>query len=138
MEIVLGWIVLSVVAGVIAGSRGRNGGGYFLLSLILSPLVGIILAAAMPVKRPRDPVPQKRCPRCAEMVQAPALICRHCGHEFAPAGSQPHRFRGINFWLYPDRRVGRLVGGQPMTWPNPSAFEEWANANRRRLTVWEG
>jgi hypothetical protein len=48
MEIVLGWFMFSIVAGIIASSRGRSGFGYFMLSLILSPLIGLILAVAMP------------------------------------------------------------------------------------------
>ena len=48
MEIVLGWIVFSIVAGVIANARGRSGFGFFLLSLVLSPLIGILLAACLP------------------------------------------------------------------------------------------
>lgn len=42
---ILGWIVLSVVVGVVAQIRGRLGVGWFLLALLISPLIsGIILA----------------------------------------------------------------------------------------------
>ena len=42
------WIVLSVVAGQLAGSKGRSRLGYFFLSLALSPLVGFIVVAIVP------------------------------------------------------------------------------------------
>ena len=53
MEIFLGWVIFSFVAAAIASAKNRGAGRYFLVSLILSPLVGIILAAAMPAL-PRD------------------------------------------------------------------------------------
>ena len=39
--ILIVWIVLSGVAGAIAGNKGRSGVGFFLLSLILSPLAAL-------------------------------------------------------------------------------------------------
>lgn len=43
MEIALGWLVLSVLVAVLAGSRGRSTVGFFLLSLFLSPLIGLLV-----------------------------------------------------------------------------------------------
>ena len=51
MEIILGvvlWIILSIVAGIIASNKGRLGVGFILLSLILSPVIGIIMAILAP------------------------------------------------------------------------------------------
>jgi len=47
--IVLGWIILSILAGVGAKNKGRSFAGYFFLSLLLSPLIGLI---AMAVAKP--------------------------------------------------------------------------------------
>ena len=44
MELFVVWVFLSIGAGAIAGSKGRSAGGFFLLSLVLSPVVGIIAA----------------------------------------------------------------------------------------------
>jgi hypothetical protein len=45
--ILVTWLVLSIAAAVYANNKGRSGGGIFLLSLFLSPLVGFLVAAAM-------------------------------------------------------------------------------------------
>lgn len=88
MELLIGWVVLAIVVGAVASAAGRGGFGYFVLSLLLSPVLGllvlIIMAVAKPVlpesadKRPRIP-----CPQCAEMVLPQALRCPHCGFEVA-------------------------------------------------------
>lgn len=89
MEFVILWVALSFVAGLIAGSKGRSGFGYFALSLVLSPLVGLALAFGMPRLHhtPKFPGPgdveagaRKPCPECAELVLPAAKVCHFCGH----------------------------------------------------------
>lgn len=47
---IAGWIVLAIVVGIGAHARGRSGIGFFLLSLILSPLIAGFLVLAFPAK----------------------------------------------------------------------------------------
>jgi hypothetical protein len=97
MEILAFWLAFAVVAGVIASAKGRSGFGYFLLAVLLTPLIGIILAAALPKieREPRYPGPgdvggRVPCPRCAELIMPSAAMCRFCGHELeAPVPSAP-------------------------------------------------
>lgn len=90
MEIFLGWFCLSILAGVIAGAKGRSGFGYFMLSLLLSPLIGLIAAAAMPrIDEPgatSSPATEThvKCPDCAELVLRAAKVCKHCGCRLVP------------------------------------------------------
>ena len=82
--IVILWFVLSLVAGIVANSRGRLGIGYFFLSLLASPIVGLLLAGLMPPKLHGQPTEAtKRCPQCAEVVLVAARKCKHCGAALA-------------------------------------------------------
>lgn len=47
MEIVVLWLILAIAVGALANSRGRSGVGFFLLSAILSPLLGLIVVLVM-------------------------------------------------------------------------------------------
>lgn len=48
MELAIGWIAASIVVAIIAGSRQRNAAGWLLLSLLISPLLGLILVLCLP------------------------------------------------------------------------------------------
>lgn len=108
MEYVFFWLTFSVVAGVVAASRGRSGFGYFLLSLLLTPLVGLVLAVALPSKVPGaagpadDAAARVACPQCAELILPSAKICRFCQSPVALAASslsaEPHDNASFGLW----------------------------------------
>lgn len=89
MEILVGWFIFALLPAVIAPSRGRSGFGWFLISLVISPLFGLILVLALPSRakmladKDRQYGRVKDCPQCAETVKSAAKVCRFCGHKFA-------------------------------------------------------
>jgi hypothetical protein len=97
------YIFGSILAANIAKKKGRRGGGYFLLSLLLSPLVGILaalVAAPNEQKVERDRIAsgtERKCPHCAEVIKAEAKVCRFCGRDVSPAEAAvttPHEATG--------------------------------------------
>lgn len=86
------WIALCIAVGVFANNRGRTGGGWFLLSLIISPLLGFIfVAVTKDLRRERQikasaigPATHVKCPSCAEWVLPEAKVCKHCGEPLEP------------------------------------------------------
>lgn len=98
MELAVFWVLASIVVGVIAKSRGRVGFAWFVLALVITPLLaGILvlalkpdgshLAAAVPAGGLAETVTDKthgRCPDCRELVRLDARKCKHCGSALVP------------------------------------------------------
>lgn len=90
----LGWIFYSVIAGIIAYKKGYSGIGFFLLSMALSPILGIAIALIMKSRiKDLEPIKldvgmSKKCPFCAEPVKNEAIICRFCGRDISNPSDQ--------------------------------------------------
>lgn len=83
--LVVSWLLFSIAVGIAAKNRGRDGGGWFFLSLCVSPLVGaVFLFASKNLAREMGVLPNPKtqglCPACAEPIMLSAKICKHC-HE---------------------------------------------------------
>lgn len=75
---IITWIVLSVLAGVGAKNKGHSFAGYFFLSLLLSPLIGLIaMAVAKPIEKKEEEISQPE--RAAASVDSDMITCPSCG-----------------------------------------------------------
>lgn len=137
MEWVIGWLIFAIVVGVIASSKRRSGFGWFLLAVLISPLIAVIAVAAMPpVEPPKPEEPTKACPRCAETVKMAAAVCRYCGHEFGqqePTGNSLQHYKNVPYRLHSDGQVSMVVEGKVRKWPNVEVFQAAVDRNQARL-----
>jgi hypothetical protein len=65
MEFFIFWLVFSVVVGIGAAGRGRHGAGWFLLSMVISPLLSFLLLMMLPSRSKSAGAPQT--PGAAQM-----------------------------------------------------------------------
>jgi hypothetical protein len=96
MEIILFWFLVSIAIGVWASNKGRSGFGWFVLAVIISPiLAAIFLAVSKDLSKPAlspatatndTPTTSTHvtCPDCAEYVRKQARVCKHCGCKLTP------------------------------------------------------
>ena|SRR5690625_3708445 len=91
MEIVVLYVIFAAIVGVIAGSWGRSGFLWFLISALLSPILGLlfllIAGKASPAAQQSSLESEGRvsCEQCYEQIMPQAVVCRFCGAEREPA-----------------------------------------------------
>lgn len=127
------WLGMAIAAAVVAGNKGRNAFGYFVLGLIV-PLIGLVIAlvisplerreralATAPVENGPPPDQRKRCPACAEWIQSAAVKCKHCGADVSSIHGLPHTERTYQDQLHAARcGVTHHNGGWKVTRPDGS------------------
>lgn len=105
------WMLLAVVVGVAAHKRGRMGFGWFVLAVMLSPLIaGLLLLAVGGAAESTDPSTHRQCPDCAEKVLRAARVCKHCGCQLEPLGA-PGTATAREPYRPPNPALGRLYIG---------------------------
>ena len=90
-QISLVLVVFSFIGGLIAKNaerKGRNFWSFYAISFLISPLFSGIVVAILPSQSFQGSGAEasgtKTCPKCAETVQAAAVVCRFCSHSFGP------------------------------------------------------
>lgn len=135
MELLIGWVLFAVVVAIIARNRRRDPVGWFILSVVISPLLSLILVLALgPPALPsvrrggKMTEAEKSCPRCAEMVRANAVICRFCGHEFEPGRDDLSDRALVRRYTYQGAKIEEFSDGTFVlhTEPRPRRFESRA------------
>ena len=89
MEWILLWVVMAFVVAIVAGSKGRNGFGWFIYGFLIWP---VALVHAICISTTLEHARYKAaadglvaCPHCAEMIRREAKVCRFCNRDVRAA-----------------------------------------------------
>jgi hypothetical protein len=99
VEIAFLWFAFAVVVGVAASARGRNGAGWFILALFISPLIALLLVLVMGRQ---------------ESEAAPALAAR----PFEPDGIHA----GIPYRVMHDGSINAIIQGATVRFADHAKF----------------
>jgi predicted permease len=89
--VVVVWVGLALYSASLSEKKGNGFWLQLLASILLSPLIGLIIAVMLspnPWRIEQQILAEgylKKCPTCAELVKAEAVVCQYCRTNFEAA-----------------------------------------------------
>jgi hypothetical protein len=83
MELLIPWVILSMVVAIYASRKGRSFIFWTIASVLISPLLAFLLVAAGRDRSVSNRT-HRRCPACKEMILYEASVCKWCRTEVEP------------------------------------------------------
>lgn len=108
------WVAFAFIVAYVAGQKNRSKAGFFWLSIFLSPLIGLLVAIAIP-RGSKNSKRLSECPYCKEEIVVDALVCRHCGKELDPETQQKEVLAKVKE-MEADSEKGRKFGQKLRGW----------------------
>ncbi len=114
IALLVAWVAMAFAVAYVAGQKNRSKVGFFWLSIFLSPLIGFLVAIAIP-RGSKNASRLSQCPYCKEEIVVDALVCRHCGKELDPETQQKEVLAKVKE-TEADTEKGRRFGQKLRGW----------------------